>query len=266
MKISNLTNENKKIIEQKGPFQILEHTRDLSVSPMESVSKYFMSEMGVKQRQLLVIMKGETGVITQAGAMQWSLGSIEATTGVSGAKDLLGKLGKSMVTSESVIKPEYKGKGFLMLEPTYKHIILFDMREQPEWLVIEDGLFLAAESSVNLSVQSRKSFSSVAGGEGLFNTKLTGEGIVALESNVPIKELIQFELNNDVLKIDGNMAIAWSPSLSFTVERSSKSLIGSAVNKEGLVNVYRGTGKVLMSPVANASIFKGAFAEGIERN
>jgi len=46
------------------------------------------------------------------------------------------------------------------------------------------------------------------------------------------------------------MAIAWSNSLKFTVERSAKSLVGSAMSKEGLVNVYRGTGKVLMAPTA----------------
>ena len=46
------------------------------------------------------------------------------------------------------------------------------------------------------------------------------------------------------------MAIAWSGSLDFTVERSGKSLdFGSAASGEGLVNVYRGTGKVLMAPV-----------------
>ena len=69
-----------------------------------------------------------------------------------------------------------------------------------------------------------------------------------LESPVPREELIEFELNNDVLKIDGNMAIAWSNTLEFKVEKSGKSLIGSAVSGEGLVNVYRGTGKVLMAP------------------
>ena len=46
------------------------------------------------------------------------------------------------------------------------------------------------------------------------------------------------------------MAICWSSGLNFTVERSSKTLLGSAINGEGLVNVYRGTGIVLMSPVA----------------
>ena len=46
------------------------------------------------------------------------------------------------------------------------------------------------------------------------------------------------------------MAVAWTAGLEFTVERSGKTLIGSAASGEGLVNVYRGTGKVLMSPVA----------------
>ena len=45
------------------------------------------------------------------------------------------------------------------------------------------------------------------------------------------------------------MAIAWSDSLDFTVEKSTRSLLGSAVAGEGFVNVYRGTGKILMSPV-----------------
>lgn len=46
------------------------------------------------------------------------------------------------------------------------------------------------------------------------------------------------------------MAVAWSGSLEFTVERSGKSLIGSAASGEGLVNVYRGTGKVMMAPIS----------------
>ena len=91
--------------------------------------------------------------------------------------------------------------------------------------------------------------SAVAGNEGLFNLGIQGNGVLCLESPCPREELIEVTLQNDVLKIDGNMAIAWSGSLDFTVERSGKSLIGSAASGEGLVNVYRGTGKVLMSPV-----------------
>ena len=122
-----------------------------------------------------------------------------------------------------------------------------------EWgsVVLDDGLFLACEDTLQQKTVARSNISSaVLGGEGLFNLSLAGNGIAVLESPVPQEELIVFQLENDVVKIDGNMAIAWSGSLDFTVEKSGKSLIGSAVSGEGLVNVYRGTGKILMAPTA----------------
>ena len=67
---------------------------------------------------------------------------------------------------------------------------------------------------------------------------------------MPAEELIEVQLNGDELKIDGRMAICWSADLDFTVERVTRTLAGSAVSGEGFVNVYRGTGRVLMSPVA----------------
>ena len=66
---------------------------------------------------------------------------------------------------------------------------------------------------------------------------------------VPQEELIEIKLNNDTLKVDGNFAVAWSKSLDFRVEKSSKTIVGSAMSGEGLVNVYRGTGRVLLAPV-----------------
>ncbi len=63
------------------------------------------------------------------------------------------------------------------------------------------------------------------------------------------------------------MAISWSGSLDFTVERSGKSLIGSAASKEGLVNVYRGTGKVLMKIDGNMAIsWSGSLDFTVERS
>lgn len=56
------------------------------------------------------------------------------------------------------------------------------------------------------------------------------------------------ELQNETLKVDGNFAVLRTASLDFTVERSAKTLIGSAVSGEGLVNVYRGTGSVWLAP------------------
>ena len=168
---------------------------------------------------------------------------------IKGVGDFLGKALSAKVTKESTAKPEYTGTGLLMLEPTYKHILLVNVEEWGS-IVLEDGLFLACDGRIQQKVVARTNLSSAAlGGEGLFNLCLTGSGIAVLESPVPREELIEFEISNDELKIDGNMAIAWSNSLQFTVERSSKSLIGSAVSGEGFVNVFRGSGRVLMSPL-----------------
>lgn len=55
-----------------------------------------------------------------------------------------------------------------MLEPTYKHILLVDAGEW-DGLVLEDGLFLACQSTVKQKVVSRTTLSSAAlGGEGLY--------------------------------------------------------------------------------------------------
>ena len=139
-----------------------------------------------------------------------------------------------------------------MLEPTYRHILLIDPAEWGGAVVLDDGLFLACDASLKYKVTARRNVSSaVAGGEGLFNLCVSGNGVLCLESPCPKEELVEIELSDDVLKVDGNMAVLWSESLEFTVERSGKTLTGSAASGEGLVNVYRGTGRIWIAPVQN---------------
>lgn len=241
-------NNNMKCIGQLGQYKVFEHERDLSVSPYSAEQAYFSATMNVRRRQVLVELNN-TSCTVQAGEMQWMLGNVSMTSGVK-ASNFLGKAIGAAVTGETMSKPIYTGQGLVMLEPTYKHILMIDVAQWGS-IVLEDGLFLACDSTLQQKVVSRSNLSSaVLGGEGLFNLSLMGQGIAVLESPVPQQELIQFNLQDDVVKIDGNMAIAWSGSLEFTVEKSSKSLIGSAVSKEGLVNVYRGTGTILMAPTA----------------
>lgn len=261
MRIENLQNDNRKFIKSIGNFHVLEYMQDASVSPMNAMNEYFMSKMNVRRRQVVIDIDKNHSAIIQAGAMQWMGGHVEATSGVKGIGDLFGKAIKGAVTKETAVKPEYVGEGCLVLEPTYKYIILVDMAK---WgatgMTIEDGMFLACDANVKNKVVARKNISSaVLGGEGLFNLSLQGDGVAALESNVPEEELIEVVLENDELKIDGNLAVCWSSNLDFTVERTTKTLVGSAVSGEGLVNVYRGTGRVLMCPVAStSSLFEAA--------
>ena len=259
MRIENLQNENRKYAKSIENFHVLEYVQDASVSPMNAMNEYFMSKMHVRRRQVVIDIDKDHSAVIQAGAMQWMGGNVRATSGVKGIGDFLGKAIKGAVTKETAVKPEYVGEGCLVLEPTYKYIILADVGK---WgsagMTIEDGMFLACDANVKSNVVARKNLSSaVLGGEGLFNLSLQGNGVAALESNVPEDELIEVILENDELKIDGNLAVCWSSNLEFTVERSTKTLVGSAVSGEGLVNVYRGTGRVLMCPVApTTSLFE----------
>lgn len=255
MRIVNLENENRRFIKTVDNFHVLEYVQDASVSPVNAANQFFMSKMNVRRRQVVIDISRDHSAVIQAGTMQWMGGNVKATSGVKGIGDLFGKALKGAVTKESAVKPEYVGEGCLVLEPTYKYIILQDVSK---WgaagMTIEDGMFIACDSDVKSKVVAKKSVSSVVlGGEGFFNLSLQGKGVVALESNVPEDELIEIVLENDELKIDGNLAVCWSTSLDFTVERATKRLVGSAISGEGLVNVYRGTGRVLMSPVAPSS-------------
>ena len=241
-----------RIVEQKGRYALLEYERDISVSPDAAVVAYYASQMNVRKRQVIAQLNGTGGVVLQAGAMQMMIGDVQAATNIKGAGDLMKKFVGSKVTGESTVKPRYKGNGLLVLEPTYRYVLFEDLADWGGNMVIEDGMFLACDDTVEMKVTARANLSSaLMGGEGLFNTALTGRGVAVLESPVPREELMVVELDNDVIRIDGNMAIAWSSGLNFTVERTTSTLVGSAASGEGLVNVYRGTGRVLIAPIAH---------------
>lgn len=242
-------NPNMKVVAQKGPVKIFEHERDMSVDIGSAVSMYYASQMNVRKRQAFMELNN-SGYVVSAGAMQWTAGDVKMATNVKGVGDLVGKMFSGKVTGESAIKPKYVGTGCMMLEPTYKYLLLENPADWGGAMVIDDGMFLACEDTIEHRVVARSNLSSaVLGGEGLFNLCLEGSGIVVLESKVPKEELIEVTLENDEMRIDGNFAVAWSKTLNFTVEKSSKSLVASGVSGEGLVNVYRGTGKILMAPV-----------------
>ncbi|MBP1992331.1 AIM24 family protein [Paenibacillus eucommiae] len=247
--INNLKeNSNVVIKETLGGFSILEYIEDLSCTTIaDAESNYFMSRSNMRKKQLMIELNSNE-IMMSAGAMQYIAGSIEMTSGVKGVGGLMRNLVAGAVTGTSAIKPVYKGTGTIMLEPTYKYLWLINVDD--DHIVVEDGMFLACETTLTVSVSARKSISSaVLGKEGLFNLSAKGKGILALEAPIPSEEAVLVELNNDVLKVDGNFALMWSNSLDFTVEKSGKSMLGSAVSGEGLVNVYRGSGMVWLAPL-----------------
>ena len=192
-------NDDVRTVDQLGPFTVIEYLRDLSVTPGSAMTAYYCNEMNVRKRQVLCDL-GRADITIQAGAMQWMVGDVKATTGVKGVGDLLGKAIRGKATGESAIKPEYTGSGTLVLEPTYKHLILMDAAEWNGSVVLDDGLFLACDSRLQHKAVMRSNFSSaVAGGEGLFNLSLNGTGVFCIESDCPKEELVEITLKDDVL-------------------------------------------------------------------
>jgi len=241
-------NKNINIVEEKGIFTVFEHKKDLGISPNVAQTTYFMQEMGVRQRQVLVRLENNA-IRLNPGAMQMMSGSIKQTSGIQSAGDLLGKAIKSKMTGDSVVKPVYAGTGILITEPTFNHLLIEDVGS---WggMVCDDGMFICCDDEIKDKAVTRSNFSSaIAGGEGLFNLCLEGQGFAVIKSPCPREELYEVILENDCFKIDGNHAICWSDDLQFTVERAGSSIMGSAASGEGLVNVYRGTGKILVAPL-----------------
>ena len=145
-KVKNFTDNNDiKILKQMGPFTVVEYLRDLSVTPMTAEVSYFSNLMNVRKRQVICNL-AVSPVTVQSGSMQWMIGNVNATTGIKGVGDLFSKAVRGKVTGESAIKPEYTGNGQMILEPTYKHIILLNLEEWNGSIVLDDGLFLACES------------------------------------------------------------------------------------------------------------------------
>lgn len=245
------TRENVKIVQsfESGGLkvEILEYQKLLGINDMSMAQRvFFMEKQNIKVRQIALYLNKET-VTIEKGAMSYFQGNIDMVSGVT-LGNAIGKMFKASVTGEQMAQPKYSGTGLLVLEPSFRHFLVLQL-EPKESIIVDDGMFYCAQGSVKVEMVAQKNISSaLAGGKTLFQQQLVGPGVVILESVVPMEEINVINLENDVLKVDGNFAVLRSSSLEFTVERSAKTLVGSAMSGEGLVNVYRGSGEIWLAP------------------
>lgn len=245
------TRENIKVIgsETNGGMRVdvlqYEELRGMNDTTMAK-DLWFMKQENMKVKQIAVYLEND-GCKVEPGAMSYFQGNLEMVSGMT-LGNAVGKLFSGAVTGERAAQPEYKGTGMVVLEPSFKHFITLTL-EAGESVIVDKGMFYCAQSSVTVRPIMNKTISSaLLGGEGIFQQELVGPGIVVLESLVPSEEIDIIEMKNDVLRVDGNFAVLRTGNIDFTVERSAKTLVGSAVSGEGLVNVYRGTGQIWLAP------------------
>lgn len=227
--------------------EVMEYQKLLGMTNTNMASTlYYMTQQNMKIRQVAIYINNSSFKI-EPGAMSYFQGNLTMESGVK-IGNTIGRMFTGAVTGEKMAQPEYSGTGMLVLEPTFRHILLIEL-EKGESIIVDKGMFYGAQGSVDVkSVMQKNVSSALLGGEGLFQIQIIGPGAVILESVVPIEEIDIIHLENDTLKVDGNFAILRSEGISFTVEKSAKSLLDSAMSGEGLVNVFRGTGQVWLAP------------------
>jgi uncharacterized protein (AIM24 family) len=181
-------------------------------------------------------------VRTESGALYYMRGPITMES----KGPSVGGLFKALATGESIFRPTYTGTGELFLEPTFGGYHVFDVGGKT-W-ILEDGAYWASEAGVQVEAFREKALTALKSGEGFmdFQTKISGQGKVVVQAQGPVEPL---QLDKDKLVVDGKYVLAREASLSYSVQRATKSLLGSMTSGEGLVRSYEGSGMVLMAPM-----------------
>ncbi len=207
-----------------------------------------MANWQIKQQDLLnyveVTLQNES-VRTEAGALRYYQGPIEMKSKMPSVSGFL----KSRLSGEKVFRPIFSGSGKLVLEPSFQEF--FELKLNNESYVLDRGAFWACDESIDVDVKVNKLSTSILSGEGLIQTVVKGSGSVIVQAPGPIQVI---DLKDDRLVVDGNFAVARSTSLDFTVQQSSRSLLGAVTSGEILVNVLQGTGRVYIAPIPNHTL------------
>lgn len=212
-------------------------------TPWNASLVYALRQGGFAARQVRIQLRNSTMVI-ESGALQFLAGTIE----IENKMPSLGGMFGAAMSGENVFRPTYRGTGEIWLEPTFRHLIAFELSN--EQIIVDRGMFLAAESTVKVEAEANRNVgAALFGGEGLVQTKLTGSGAIVLDSPVPEEELVKLTVRpGQKVQVDGNFAVLRSGSVRFSVQKSSKSWLGSATSGEGLLQTFEGDGEVWVAP------------------
>ncbi|RPJ54872.1 MAG: DUF4339 domain-containing protein [Acidobacteria bacterium] len=181
-------------------------------------------------------------VVLESGALHYMLGNIT----IDSQLPSIGGFLKSALTKEKAVRPRYRGTGTIFLEPTFGHCNILELAGD-QW-ILDKGAFLASENTIQIDMYTNKALTGLFGGEGFFQTSVSGYGKVLYVSRGPVEAI---HLQGETLVVDGSFAVARSASLEFRVEKAVKKFFGSFTSGEGLVNTFRGTGTVMIAPVPN---------------
>jgi uncharacterized protein (AIM24 family) len=233
---------------------------------------YAADRMGMKPNVLEIKLDGG-GALLQPGAFQFSRGSVRMQSlsgsqsspgmanqgnqggGMGGLGGLLGGAARmiaSRAAGESSARNIFEGRGVVWTEPTYKHLIIGEKDTPNDNYIIDDGAFYSCESSMDMSPRMMLD-ARAFGGNGLVSPELKGTGFFVLESPVPFEEIEIHTLNNDEMRVDGDLILLFSSTLRFNIEKFDRGWMSTFRSGEGMIYSLTGSGVVWLTPTAQAA-------------
>ena len=192
-------------------------------------------------KMVKVTLNGDS-IRSESGAMHYMHGNIEMKTKAPSVGGFL----KSMVSGEDVFRPIYTGTGDVFFgPPTFGEYNIIELDGE---MIIDQGAYICSDFPIEVGVFRNKGLSMLAGGEGIFQTSVKGDGRVVVHSQGPVQVI---DMVNDVMTVDGNFAVAREASLNFETKLLGKGMLSKVAGGEGFVNIISGTGRLYLAPVPN---------------
>ncbi len=170
----------------------------------------------------------------------------ETNSKKSGFGGLMGSIGRSLVSGESMFITKAIGKtdgarlGIAPAVPGKVACINVDGGKQYR---LNTGAFLACDDSVYYNIKSQSVGKAVFGGTGgLFIMETEGSGQMLVNA---FGDLMVLDVTDDApISIDNENVVAWDASLSYEIRVASGTI--GFMSGEGLVNEFHGNGKVII--------------------
>ncbi len=166
-------------------------------------------------------------------------------------KGVFGTL-KAAVGGESLFATLFTaetGDGELVLAPSVLGDVL-KMELTGNTIYAEGGAYLAGSPGLDLSTKG--SLKAMISGEGLFLQKISGTGIVFLNSFGAVFE--KTLAPGEVYIVDTNHIVAFEETIQYKIKKAAKGLFSTLASGEGLVCEYTGPGKMWVQTRALSSL------------
>src|SRR2546430_425094 len=197
----------------------------------------------------------------ESGAMVACSPTIDIESKMEGG--FLGALSRKFLTGEKFFFQTLRasrGSGEALLAPTVPgEIVILELDGVNEYMVQKDG-FLAGADAIVIESKMQSLSRGLLGGEGFFILKISGKGLLILNSFGAIHK-IELKPDQEYI-VDNSHLVAWSSTTSYNIEKATSGWVASFTSGEGVVCRFRWPGLVQVEDHGLTIIFSSDPADG----